>query len=58
MEGLGQDVWVHVPDGAQGGWDGGAVGIQGTCINVLAINRKYSRSVSLDATKQECESKR
>lgn len=22
MEGLGQDVRVHVPDGAQGGWDG------------------------------------
>lgn len=39
MEGLGQDVRVHVPDGAQGGWDGGAVGIQGMCINVLAINK-------------------
>lgn len=36
----------------------GAVGIWGTCINVLAINRKYRRSVSLDAIKQECESNR
>lgn len=58
MEGLGQDVRVHVPDGAQGGWDGHAVGIWGICINVLAINRQCRRSVSLAAIKQECESKR
>lgn len=33
-------------------------GMQGMCINVLAINREYWRYVSWDATKQECESKR
>lgn len=56
MEGLGQDVRVHVPDGAQGGWDGCALGIWG--IKILAINRQYRRPVSLGAIKQECESKR
>lgn len=56
MEGLGQDVRMHVPDGAQGGWDGRAPGIWG--IKVLAINSQYRRSVSLDAIKQVFESKR